>query len=163
MIVVSDTSPINYLLLIGLIDLLPQLYRRGIIPQAVYAELHHPSAPTVVQQWLIALPVWVGVHAAPPLSLAIELGAGETEAIALAVTLKAEVLLMDERKGRQRAIAHGLAIAGTLNVLDEAATKGLIALPEAVDRLLQTNFCVSAELIRELLQRDAARSSSPSG
>lgn len=161
MIVVSDTSPINYLLLIGLVDLLPQLYRRVIIPQAVYTELHHPSAPLVVQQWLATLPAWVEVHAAPSASLAVELGAVETEAIALAVALKADVLLMDERKGRREAIVHGLAVAGTLNVLDEAAAKGLITLPEAVARLLQTNFRVSAELIRELLQRDAARSNSP--
>jgi predicted nucleic acid-binding protein len=163
MIVVSDTSPINYLLLIGSIDLLPQLYQRVIIPQSVYAELQHPSAPLVVQQWLSAMPAWVDVHAAPPLQLMVELGAGEAEAIALAITLRADVLLMDERKGRQEAIAQGLSVAGTLNVLDEAAAKGLISLPAAIQRLLRTNFRVSAELIRELLQREAARSGSSDG
>ena len=52
MIIVSDTTPINYLVLIGEIDLLEKLYRRVIVPQAVVHELHHPRTPAVVTNWL---------------------------------------------------------------------------------------------------------------
>ena len=38
MIVISDTSPLNYLILIECIDVLPQLYGRVVIPEGVLAE-----------------------------------------------------------------------------------------------------------------------------
>lgn len=49
MIIVSNTSPINYLILIGHINLLPELFGAIIIPQAVYSELSDASAPSHVQ------------------------------------------------------------------------------------------------------------------
>jgi predicted nucleic acid-binding protein len=63
MIVISDTSPINYLLQIGLIDLLHHLFNKVIIPRAVYAELQHKVAPKVVSDWTSKLPDWVEVQA----------------------------------------------------------------------------------------------------
>ena len=59
MIVVSDTSPINYLLLIELIDVLPRLFGRVIIPQAVFAELGSHAAPQPVHEWASNLPDWL--------------------------------------------------------------------------------------------------------
>jgi len=58
MIIVSDTSPINYLILIGQIDLLPQLFEQIIIPQAVYNELSDSLAPLSVQTWTVDTPSW---------------------------------------------------------------------------------------------------------
>jgi predicted nucleic acid-binding protein len=52
MIIVSDTSPINYLILIGQIDCLPQLFKHLIIPEAVYLELLDVAAPSLVQRWI---------------------------------------------------------------------------------------------------------------
>ncbi|ESA36929.1 dna-binding protein [Leptolyngbya sp. Heron Island J] len=49
MIVVADTSPINYLLLIGQIDLLPRLFQQIIIPDIVRDEMSDPGAPSVLQ------------------------------------------------------------------------------------------------------------------
>jgi predicted nucleic acid-binding protein len=49
MIIVSDTSPINYLILIGQIDLLPALFKQIVIPEAVYDELSDSAAPQLVQ------------------------------------------------------------------------------------------------------------------
>ena len=49
MVVVADTSPINYLVLIARIEILKQLYARILIPPAVLAELKHPAAPKAVR------------------------------------------------------------------------------------------------------------------
>ena len=52
MIIVSDTSPINYLVLIGEIEVLQKLAGQVIIPQAVYRELQDPHTPQQVKDWL---------------------------------------------------------------------------------------------------------------
>ncbi len=85
MIVISDTSPINYLLQISLIGLLPELFGRVLIPNAVYAELQHPAAPQVVSDWILKLPDWVDIRTVSVPDPSLELGAGEQEAIALAL------------------------------------------------------------------------------
>ena len=59
--VVADTSPIFYLLSIGHIDLLPQLFGKVFVPDAVYKELSHPAAPSVLRDWVAALPEWLEV------------------------------------------------------------------------------------------------------
>jgi predicted nucleic acid-binding protein len=64
-LVVADTSPIRYLVKIGHIGLLPQLFERVFIPSLVYGELHHPSAPASVQPWASSLPAWVEDVGAP--------------------------------------------------------------------------------------------------
>jgi predicted nucleic acid-binding protein len=163
MIVVSDTSPVNYLLLIGLIDVLPRLYGQVIVPNAVYVELRNPGAPQVVSDWVSNLPGWVEVHTVQNPDPSLALGAGEKEAITLAMTLKADVLLMDERKGRREALARGLTISGTLNVLEAAAELGLTDLPLAIARLQQTSFRASTRIIQQVLKRDAERKRSGSG
>ena len=98
MIAVSDTSPLNYLALIGEIELLPRIFTRVLIPPAVISELHHARTPPVVAAWAANLPSWVDV--VPP-GQAIEeaaLGRGEAEAIAVALQVCADVTLIDERK-----------------------------------------------------------------
>ncbi len=62
MIVVSDTSPLCYLLLIEGIEVLPQLFERVIIPQKVRDELLAPDAPKVVQEWISQPPDWLEVQ-----------------------------------------------------------------------------------------------------
>jgi predicted nucleic acid-binding protein len=61
MIVVSNTSPINYLVLIGQIHLLSDLFEKIIIPQAVYSELSDASAPLPVQAWIADPPDWLTI------------------------------------------------------------------------------------------------------
>ena len=120
MVVVADTSPVNYLVLINEIEILPRLYTRILVPSAVLDELKHPVAPEPVRHWAAHPPLWLEVLT-PKRSLPIpQLDIGESEAIALAIEMRAEVLLMDERAGRQEAVRHGLKVAGTLSVLDEA-------------------------------------------
>jgi predicted nucleic acid-binding protein len=59
MIVVADTSPLNYFLQISCESLLPSLYQRVLVPPAVLEELAHPDAPKIVANWLLQLPGWI--------------------------------------------------------------------------------------------------------
>jgi predicted nucleic acid-binding protein len=60
-LIVADTSPIFYLLSIGHIDLLPQLFGNVFVPEAVHKELGHPAAPKLVREWVAVLPAWMEV------------------------------------------------------------------------------------------------------
>jgi predicted nucleic acid-binding protein len=66
MVVVADSSPLNYLALIEAIDLLLRLYGRIVVPQQVVLELIDPAAPYEVRKWASALPGWVDVRSIPP-------------------------------------------------------------------------------------------------
>jgi predicted nucleic acid-binding protein len=160
MLVVADTSPINYLVLLEQTAVLPALYTRVLLPPAVVTELQDAEAPVEVRTWVGALPAWCAMRRpaslADPETLA-HLGAGEREAILLAQEVRAEVLLMDEQDGRQAARSRGLTVTGTLGVLERAAERGLLDLPSTLARLLTTSFRVRDELIQGMLARDAAR------
>jgi hypothetical protein len=66
MAVVADTSPPNYLVLIGEDRLLAELYGKVIIPGAVLQELQHPKAPLAVRRWLSGGPAWLFVQSEIP-------------------------------------------------------------------------------------------------
>jgi uncharacterized protein len=147
-LVVSDTSPITALLQTGLADLLPVLFQRVIIPPAVRTELlrAHP-----------ALPSWLEVRAPlviPEAVRAAHLDSGETEALALALELHADVLLLDEQMGRRAALAFGLPITGLLGVLLLAKKTGhLPAVRPAILALREKAGCWFAEpLIADILR-----------
>ena len=72
---------------------------------------------------------------------------GESQAIWLCLQLGADLLLIDERDGRQAAMERGIAITGTLGVLERAAAQNLIDLDEAFEQLKQTDFWVPATLL----------------
>lgn len=152
MIVVSDTSPLNYLILTGYVHLLEALYGRVVIPRAVWDELHKPGAPALLRQWIEALPAWVEVREASGPDASLNLDPGELEAITLALELQADLVLLDERRGRREAAGRGLTVTGTLGVLDAAARRGLIELSDALTRLRQTSFRAQPNLLRELSQ-----------
>jgi predicted nucleic acid-binding protein len=156
-LVVADTGPIRYLVLIEAIEVLARLYDRVVLPQAVFAELTHAHAPEAVQRWAVALPDWAEVRKASGVVMAGVLDLGETEAIALAQELHADSLLLDEVEARQFALRLGLPVAGTVGVLEKAAERGWIDLAEALHRLTRTNFRIAPELLREALTRDGAR------
>lgn len=87
-----------------------------------------------------------------------EVDMGEAQAIALAASCGPDTLLLiDDRDGRRVAANRGIAMTGTLGVLNSAAKNGLIDLPEALDRLRQTSFRVSPGLIHGLLELDRQR------
>lgn len=95
-----------------------------LIPPAVISELHHARTPPVVVAWTANLPSWVDV-VPPGQAFEEALGRGESEAIAVALQVCADVILIDERKASVVARNHGLIVTGTLGVLDIAADRRL--------------------------------------
>ena len=154
MIIVSDTSPINYLVLIREIELLPKLFGKVVIPQAVLDELQQTGTPEVVKDWIDLRPQWLEIQNAKAIDQTITLGAGEREAISLAVELNADLVLIDDRKARKAAIERGLNVAGTINILESAAKRGLVNLSQAFQKLEQTNFRIAPDLLAEILKRN---------
>jgi len=83
------------------------------------------------------------------------LHAGERSALLLAENVSADVMLLDEKAARAAAVARGLGVVGLLGVLREAADRGLVALPSAVEDLLKAGFRTSPALLRSVLERPA--------
>jgi predicted nucleic acid-binding protein len=155
LLVVADTGPIRYLVEIGHIGILPQLFEKVLIPVMVYDELCHPSAPASVHAWVNSTPGWLEVL---PVTASDDpalrsLDAGERSALALGMTLGAELILIDDRKGAAVALRKGFQIAGTLGLLIRAAQRGLLDLADALDLLKRTNFRYRQELLDGLLQK----------
>ena len=158
MIVVSDASPLNVLVRIGLADLLPVLFGRLFVPPAVAFELSHERTPDQVREWFRSAPAWLEVRAPTTIDLSLDLDdPGELEAISLALELRAELLLVDDRKARRIARERGLTMTGALGVLEIADAKSLINLPEALERLRGTDFFIADELWRAALERHQRR------
>ncbi len=155
MTAVTDTSPVCYLVLIGEGELLRRLFSSVLMPRTVVAELLHEDAPESVRAWAADLPSWISVRDNPtgPTVGMENLQAGELNAILLAETAQADIVLLDEKSARRVAAARGLHVAGTLGVLAEAATQGLIELTEAIDRLRMTNFRCPPSLLKAALDR----------
>lgn len=154
-VVVADTSPINYLVLIGKAALFLHLFERVIIPTEVYEELTSPHAPEPVRKWIAQHPFWLEVRETPDLQIigADNLDRGERAAIKLALSLMADLLLMDDRKGATAAEYNGLQVTGTLGILDLAAEQGLAEFTDAARVLESTNFRRPAKLLEALLKK----------
>jgi predicted nucleic acid-binding protein len=163
MIVVSDSSPLNILVRIRCIDVLPALFQSVIIPPAVDSELSHPSTPEVVRAWLSARPSWLSMKVPAQLDPTLDFDdPGEREAISLALELHADFLLADDRKARKAAQARGLSVTGAVGVLavgvlELASARGLLTLSEAFTRLRATDFSIADSILDEVLRRDTAR------
>ena len=153
MIVVCDTSPVNYLVLIDEIDLLPQLFTTVVVPVGVLAELQHPRTPQRVASWARELPPWVRVISPEGPAGDVGLGRGEAEAIAIATQVAADAVLIDERKATVVARDRGLVVMGRLGVLALAADSKLVDLEASIRRLLDTNFRASPALIDDILRQ----------
>lgn len=161
--IVADTTPLNYLVLIDAVALLPRLYGRVLIPPAVHRELSDPFAPEAVSAWAKKPPPWLEIV---PLRMAVDsslmhLDLGEREAIALAIEQRAEFVLIDERDGVAAARGRDLRIVGTLGILDAAAARGWIDLQAAFDRLRQTTFRSPRRLMAAMLEEHSRRKTQP--
>ena len=154
MIIVSDTSPITNLAAIGQLDLLRQLYGNVIIPQAVYDEMVglDKIVPGTVEVQTLS---WIQVQAVVDSQKVTEIqesqdniDLGEAEAIILSLELKADLLLMDERRGRTVATSYGINITGLLGVLLQAKKQGLVpVIKPLIDQLIATaDFRVNPQL-----------------
>jgi predicted nucleic acid-binding protein len=158
-LVVADTAPLNYLVLIGHVELLPALFEKVFVPEPVRDELRHIEAPDAVRQWVADPPPWIEVVARgqdtndPALE---RLDDGERAAIELAVRIGADLILMDDRDGVSVARSKGFAVTGTLGILDLAARRDLIRLDEALERLKATSFRCRPEIMDALLAKHSA-------
>jgi predicted nucleic acid-binding protein len=159
-LVVADTGPLNYLVLIGHIELLPKLFQRVLAPQAVRDELANRETPAAVRAWIAQAPGWLEVRPNPDRDsddMTAPLDEGEQAAIALAIAVKADLVLMDDQAGVEVARRKGLAVTGTIGVLDLAARRGMINLAEAFARLKATSFYYRQGLLDALLAQHRNR------
>ncbi|WP_306557917.1 DUF3368 domain-containing protein [Nostoc sp. 'Peltigera malacea cyanobiont' DB3992] len=130
MIIVSDTSPITNLAAIGQLDLLRQLYSSVIIPKAVYNEMVgvNKIVPGAVEvqtlSWIQTQTVVNSLQVTEIQENNENIHLGEAEAIILSLEMKADLLLMDERRGRIVATSYGINVTGLLGVLLQAKNRG---------------------------------------
>ena len=158
MIVVSDTTPLNYMVLINVVDVLPSIFELVYVPPSVMVELTRLKTPELVRDWAASPPGWLQVVAPTHrLTSTVSLGDGEADALSLAKELQIRDVLIDERRGRRIAQREGLVPLPTLAVLERAAADGLLNLPETLGKLQQTNMRVPFDQIEAALKRDAAR------
>lgn len=156
MTVVSDTSPIINLARINKLDILHHSFGGIVIPRAVYEEItrfgpEEPGASEVEQC------AWITVYAVAnrPLveALKLEIDPGEAEAIACAIEMNAERLLLDERLGRNVSQRLGVKCIGLLGLLIEAKNKGLVMMvkPLVDDLIAKAGFWISRRLYARVL------------
>ncbi|MBD1997934.1 DUF3368 domain-containing protein [Leptolyngbya sp. FACHB-541] len=156
MIVVSDTSALSNLALVDHLWLLKAIYQTVIIPDAVANELaaaSNPKIPTILQLNWIQTRSLNNPQLADQLQQERGLDVGEANAIALALELEADDLLIDERLGRQEALRLGLSIIGILGILLLAKHRGIILQVQPVmDTLIdQAGFRISPQLYHRVL------------
>src|SRR5262245_20167780 len=117
-----------------------------------------PSSPQALRDWMASSQGWLTIQSPSAMDTSLgSIGLGELEAISLAVELKADLLLVDDRKARHVALSRGIHVTGTLGLLELAAVRGLLDLPTAIADLRKTDFRIAEELIDEAVKRDAAR------
>jgi predicted nucleic acid-binding protein len=143
LIVVADSSPLRYLIQIGEVELLCQLYGEVQIPSAVIEELTDKSTPSAVREWMDSSPPWssppwivVRMRANAPMPDRAGLGRGESEAIELAIQPGAELVLIDDRRGVEAAFRAGLRARGTPGVLLDAHRLQIADARRLLDTLL---------------------------
>jgi len=156
-IVVADTSPLHYLVLIDETNLLPYLFGTVLIPNAVFEELTHPGAPELTRRWAQNPPGWVEVRAitSSPSPELLKLDPGEREAIQLALELEIDTVLLDDADGRRKAEELHLEVRGTLGILERAAKLGKIDFRQALEKLEGTNFRLSAAVRSAFIERNS--------
>lgn len=154
--VVSNASPLVNLARIGQLSLLHHLFGEVLVPEAVWEEVvvrgrNQPGAEEIgAATWIERASVANRqlVHA-----LRQDLDSGEAEAIALAVEIDADLLLMDERLGRKTAAHFGLRYVGLVGILSEAKQRGLVReLRHLLDQLRNmAGFWLSSALYQQVL------------
>ena len=128
----------------------------SVVPDAVARELSAAGAPPTVRDWILQPPSWVSVVPVAPEAVETitdDLDFGEHSAIALAATLGADLLLIDEAAGRAEARRRNLRVTGTLGVLRAGAERGLVSVPASIGRLRATSFYVDDALVTAIFQR----------
>lgn len=165
MITVSDTTPLRYLIDVDEVHILETLFGQVIIPEKVAEELQRPKTPQKVKDWMQARPAWLEVRKAD-LSIFTpqkKINDGEREAFALALELQADTVLLDDFAALPEAKRLKLQTVALFTLLERAAARDLIDLPQAVDKMRKTTFRLPPEdEIQAMLERDRIRRESKS-
>ena len=163
---VSNTTPLRYLIAIEQEHLLAQLFEKVFVPAGVHQELTDARTPEMVRRCVLSSPSWYEVRETGNLdaeAFPVALHQGEREAILLAETLRADVLLIDDQMGRTIARSRNLALSGTLGVLERADSMGLVRdFGEVLQRLKLSGFFIAGTLEQELMERHRRRRGSES-
>lgn len=167
LVVISDTSPLRCLAHLGRLPLLEQLFSSVFIPPAVLAELRSPLRDDMSQAVLgmgcirVQAPIDINMVS----ELQIGLDTGESEAIALASELHADVVLIDEKRGRAECSRRGLATMGVLGLLARAKLRGLIPEVGPLMDALSTSggFFISPALRQAVLRQCGEEDQPPAG
>lgn len=157
MIVVADSSRLIVMLRIGLIHLLAELFDEVLIPPVVLAELTSDRRTGEVRAFFTQPHPWLKVCSPASLESFPDLHPGEIEALSLAMELRPDLLLVDDRAAYREAVARKIPAVGTLRVLELAAEKNLVNLTAAFDRIKGTDFWISHKLLDQRLQLHLAR------
>ena len=126
------------------------------MPEPVASELSAVGAPAAVREWITEPPMWVDVRPVPPDVVSMitdDLDPGERAAIALAETVNADLLLIDEAAGRAEAKRRHLRVTGTLAVLRAGAEQDLVNVPELLEGLKATSFYLDETLLNAVFGR----------
>ena len=128
-----------------LIHLVERLYGTVYMPTTVVEELRHRGAPQAVREWAEHPPGWVLIRNASPVALeeVTRLDRGERDALSLALEMRADRVLMDDRRARVAAAKLGFAVTGTLAILGAAGQLGHLEYDTAIARLLGLGFRAS--------------------
>lgn len=152
-VVVSDTTPLHYLILVGRESILEKLYGKVIVPPAVLTELGHASAPVQISKWATNPPAWVTV--AEPELIPTEfdgLDFGERQALALAKQIKADLVLLDDKVARRVAQRELMRVKGTLGIVADAARANLLDFRETVEQLQRTSMHLDQDVVEEVIR-----------
>ncbi len=157
MIVVSDTTPIISLMKVGKLNLLKEMYGEVVIPFAVYDELTCNAAMakeiiTIEENQFLRVNEVDNHFAVNLLREQMNLGTGESEAIVLAESMQADLLLIDEKRARRIAKEMGIRITGTIGLLLHAkTTEHIINIKPILDEMIAQNIRISDRLYDEIL------------
>lgn len=160
MIIVSDTTPLRYLIEIEKAHILETLFGRVIIPQAVFDDLQRAETPQKVRDWVVNRPDWLELRQADQSLYTPQkkIGDGEREAFALVLELNADAVLLDDKGALVEAKRLSIRAIRTFAILESAAAKDLLDLPQTVDELRRTSFRFPPQKdVEAMLERDRAR------
>jgi uncharacterized protein len=153
--VIADTSPLQYLHCLGLLDVLRHWYDAVTIPEAVLHEIEVGAAQGANVPRISGLP-WIRVEVAPDVAIGqvmTSLGRGERESIGLALTKPQPLLILDDRTARREAQRLSLRYTGTAGVLLRAKREAIVGqLAPLLDDLRRHGFYLDAKTRAHMLR-----------
>lgn len=155
MIIISDTTPLHYLILIDEVRILPELLGKIVIPTAVFSELQAEKTPQKIKDYLAVVPDWLSI-CTPNVVIdedLAEIDPGERAAILLAEELSADGIVIDDLAGRTVASRRGLRVIGTLGLIEAAGERGLLDIDDTLDRIIEAGFFISRRLEQQIRNR----------